>query len=58
MDETGFRINISRAYKVVIRYNILERLYLPNLNNRESITSIETICADGLGIPLIVIISM
>jgi hypothetical protein len=58
MNETSFRISISKAYKIVIRYNALERLYLPDPDNRESIISVETICADSLGIPLIVIISM
>jgi hypothetical protein len=58
MDETSFRINIDKAYKIVIRYNTLEYLYLPDSNNRELITSIETICADNSGIPLIIIISI
>jgi hypothetical protein len=58
IDETGFRINMGRAYKVVTRHNALERLYLPDPDNRESITSVETICADGFGIPPMIIISM
>jgi hypothetical protein len=56
MDETGFRINIGKTYKVVIRYNTSERLYLLDPNNRESITSVEIIYVNSLGIPLIVII--
>jgi hypothetical protein len=58
IDETGFRISIGKAHKVVTRHNTSERLYLPDPDNRESITSVETICADGSGIPPIVIISM
>ena len=58
MDETGFRIDVGRAHKVVTRHDASERLYLPDPDNRESITSVETICADGLGIPPIIIISM
>jgi hypothetical protein len=58
MDETGFRIGVSKAHKVVTRHNASERLYLPDPDNRESITSVETICADGFGIPPIIIISM
>jgi hypothetical protein len=58
MDETGFRIGVGRAHKIVTRRNNKERLYLSDPNNRESITSIETICADGSEIPPLVILSM
>jgi hypothetical protein len=57
IDETGFRIGVGRAYKVVTRHDALKRLYLPYPDNRESIISVETICADGSGIPPMVIIS-
>jgi hypothetical protein len=58
MDETGFRIGIGKAHKVVTRHDASERLYLPDPDNSESITSVETICADGFGILPMVIISM
>jgi hypothetical protein len=47
---------MDKIYKVVIRYNILKRLYLLNPDNRESIISVETISVNNSGIPLIVII--
>jgi hypothetical protein len=58
IDETGFRINVNRAYKVVTRHNASERLYLSDPNNRESITSVKTICVDDSGIPPMIIISI
>jgi hypothetical protein len=56
MDETGFRIGCGRAYKIITRRNKQKRFYLIDPDNRESITSIETICADGSSIPPMVIL--
>jgi hypothetical protein len=58
IDETGFRIGVGRAYKIITRRNNKKRLYLPDPDNRKSITSIESICADRSGIPPLVILSM
>jgi hypothetical protein len=44
-DETGFRVGIGRAYKVITRLKS-RRLYLSDPNNRESVTSVETISVD------------
>ena len=35
IDETGFKIDVGKAYKVVTRHNASERLYLPDSDNRE-----------------------
>jgi hypothetical protein len=58
MNETGFRISCGRAHKIITRRNKQKRFYLIDPDNRESITSIETICADGSSIPPMVILIM
>jgi hypothetical protein len=58
MNETGFRIEVGRVYKVITRRNTKEHLYLLDSDNRESIILIETICADDSIISFIVIILM
>ena len=45
-DETGFRVGVGRAHKVITRLKS-RRLYLSDPDNRESVTSVETIGADG-----------
>ena len=58
MDETGFRIGVGRAYKVVtIIANKDLPLFLQDPDNRELITSIECICARGSYIPSFIILS-
>jgi hypothetical protein len=44
-DKTGFRVRIGRAYKVITRLKS-RRLYLSDPDNRESVTSVETICVN------------
>jgi DDE superfamily endonuclease/Tc5 transposase DNA-binding domain len=50
MDETGFRIGVGRAHSVITRYRS-GRQYLADPDNRDYITSIECICADGTALP-------
>jgi hypothetical protein len=58
-DETGFRIGVGRAHTVICkrRKGHNHRLYLNDPDNREMITCVETICADGSSIPPMVILS-
>jgi hypothetical protein len=49
MDETGFRIGIGQCYKVIIRSSN-HRQYLTDPDNRDYITSIESISAEGVSI--------
>jgi hypothetical protein len=44
-DKTGFRVKIGRAHKVITRLKS-RRLYLSDPDNRESVTSVETICVN------------
>jgi|GEM_PF-6766714 len=46
MDETGFRIRVVVG-RIVITYLNTKAVYLADPGNRESITAIKTICADG-----------
>jgi hypothetical protein len=55
MDETGFRIGVGRRHKVITRSNNC-RQYLINPNNRDYITSIESISAAGVSVaPMLVL---
>jgi hypothetical protein len=45
MNETGFRIGVSRQHKVIIRANNTHR-YFTDSDNRDYITSIESIIVD------------
>jgi hypothetical protein len=53
-DETGFRVGVGRAHEVITRLKS-RHLYLSDPNNRESVTSVETICADGTVLDLFII---
>lgn len=55
MDETGFRVGVLTG-RIVITHLDIKAVYLADPDNRESITSIETICADGSTIaPMLVL---
>ena len=58
MNETGFRIDISRIYKVIIRKkNTQLSFFINDLDNRESLTSIECVGVNGfLLLPILVIV--
>jgi hypothetical protein len=49
MDETGFRIGVLNK-KIIITHLQTKAIYLANLDNRESLTAIETMCKDGIAI--------
>jgi len=55
MDETGFRIGVI-AGRVVITHLTTKAVYLADPDNRESLTAIETVCADGSTIPPMLIL--
>jgi hypothetical protein len=50
MDETGFRIGVLRG-RIVITHLNTKTVYLADPDNRESLTTIETVCANGSAIP-------
>ena len=56
MDETGFRIGIARAQKVLSQ-NRQAQAYIPAGNNREMVTVIEAISASGRSTPPMIIIA-
>lgn len=55
MDETEFRIG-GCAGRIVINFLNTKAVYLADPDNRESLTSVETICADSTSIPPILIL--
>jgi hypothetical protein len=55
MDETGFRIGVI-AGRIVITHLLTKAVYWAGLDNRESLTAVETVCADGATIPLMLIL--
>jgi hypothetical protein len=55
MDETGFYISVLNG-KIVIIYLNIKAVYLADLDNRESLTIIETISASGKAITLFLIL--
>jgi hypothetical protein len=55
MDETGFRIGII-AGRIVITHLTTKAVYLADPDNRESLTAVETIGADGSTIPPMLIL--
>ena len=55
MDETGFRISVLNG-KIIIIYLNTKAVYLADLDNRESLTVIETISASGEVIALFLIL--
>lgn len=58
MDETGFRVGCISG-KVVITSLNTKAVYLADPDNRESLTAVETICADGSTIaPMIILKGM
>jgi hypothetical protein len=50
-DETGFAMGLISAQKVVTRADYYGRRHLLQPGNREWVTAIETICADGYSLP-------
>ncbi len=50
-DETGFAIGLISAQKVVTRAEYYSRRSILQAGNREWVTAIETICADGYTLP-------
>ena len=55
IDETGFRISVITGQIVIIHLS-MKAVYLADPDNRESLTAVETICADGSMIPLMLIL--
>jgi hypothetical protein len=55
MDETGFRIRVIVG-RVIITHLSTKAVYLTDPNNRESITVVETVCADCSTIPPMLIL--
>ena len=55
MDETGFRIRVI-AGRVVITHLTTKNVYLADPDNRESLTAVETVCADGSTTPPMLIL--
>ena len=55
MDETGFRIRVITG-RIVITHLLTKAVYLTDPNNRESLTTVKTVCADGNTIPPILIL--
>ena len=50
-DETGFVMGLISAQKVITRRDLYGRRPLLQPGNREWVTAIETICADGYSLP-------
>ena len=58
MNETGFRIDINRAHKVIVRKkNAQLPSFINDPNNRESLTSIECVNVNGFLIPPILVVA-
>ena len=55
MDETGFRIRVL-AGRVVITHLTTKAVYLADPDNRELVTTVETICGDSTTIPPMLIL--
>ena len=55
IDETGFRIRVI-ARRTVITHLSTKAVYLADPDNRESLTAVETVCADGSTIPPMLIL--
>ena len=55
-DETGFRIRVGRAQRIITR-DAHRKAYIPDPDNRESFTAIETISGDGHVLPPMLILS-
>jgi hypothetical protein len=55
IDETGFRIGVGRAHKVIIRLNN-ERQFIQDSNNRDYIILVESISAAGVSHALLIIL--
>ena len=59
MDETGFRIDVSRVYKVIIRKkNVQLPSFINDLDNRESLTFIEYIGVNEFLVSPILVITL
>jgi DDE superfamily endonuclease len=54
-DETGFRVGCGGKQTVVTRFHH-QRLFHSDTDDREHITSVETICADGYSLPPFVVL--
>jgi hypothetical protein len=46
IDKTGFRIRVITE-RTVITHLSTKAVYLADLDNQESLTAVETVCADG-----------
>jgi hypothetical protein len=55
-DETGFRIRVGRAQRIITR-DAHRKAYIPDPDNHESLTAIETISGDGHVLPPMLILS-
>jgi hypothetical protein len=55
IDETGFYIRVIVG-RIVITHLTTKAIYLADPDNRESLTTVETVCADGSTIPPMLIL--
>jgi hypothetical protein len=55
IDEMGFRIGVI-AGRTVITHLLTKAVYLADPDNRESLTAVERVCADGSTIPPMLIL--
>jgi hypothetical protein len=55
IDETGFRIGVINGRTVITHLNT-KAVYLSDPDNREPLTAVETVCADGSTIPPMLIL--
>jgi hypothetical protein len=55
MDKTGFRIGVIVG-RTVITHLLIKAVYFTDPNNRESLTVVKTVCADGSTIPFMLIL--
>ena len=59
MNETGFRIDVSRIYKVIVRKkNVQLSSFINDLDNRESLTFIECVDVNGFVLLPILVITL
>jgi hypothetical protein len=55
VDETGFRVGVGRRHKVIGKDHS-KKIYIPDADNRQYVTVVECVQADGSTIPPMVII--
>jgi hypothetical protein len=56
VDETGFRVGVGRGHKVITK-DKTRKIYIPDVDDRQQVTVVECIQADGTSIPPMVILA-